>query len=520
MQLDEDYSSSPFLKLEKVGTLAMAQYKKKSNDFRVTSYHIHDAVTGTSVLVEVDGLKILFDLGSFQSQEHDLAKIYQYNYSKSEIPFSELDYVIISHAHADHCALLPILLREEIQFSGRIMCTEASQKLIALNIVDCAFIMSQECKAHNKRAKKMVYPIYTMEQAEQTIPLLQGYSYDDDIPLNGRVSFRFIPNGHLFGSASIYLTYVKDEYTNKHLLFTGDHFIGCKESQKRPFTRTYEQEKLLKPSVVITEATYGGRFHDTGYDIEKELEKIVLASYRRRRVLVIPAFAIARSTQIVYYLKRIFDRHPELSEDEHYPIYMAGKMMKAAHAIIGRDSLKEEFCDPKWFEAYDLFNWGRVQKIDNFQSVEEKLTDNLPKIIIASSGMVTGGYSSFLAEQFVGRQNVDFVFCGYQCEGSVGANLLRETAKPRGQKRKISIQGKEYIVRCNVAGQLSMSGHADQRQLENLIVKQCDGRSLKKVIIIHGSEDAKSKLKEGLENKLNMDKKEILIPKPNHSIKG
>ena len=493
---------------------------KELNDFRITPFHCANEVTGTSVLVEVDGLKILFDLGSFQSQEYDLAKVYKMNYAKGKIPLDDIDYVLISHAHADHCALLPILAREEINFQGKIMCTEASQKLIALNIIDCAFVMAQECKAYNKHAKKPIVPLYTMEDAERTIPMIQGYGYNSPIYLSDNVYIEFIPNGHLFGSASIYLTYIKDEYTNRHLLFTGDHFYGAKELQKRPFTKSFDTERTLKPNIIITEATYGGRYHIKNYDIEKELEKIVVESHKQNHVLVIPAFAIARSTQIVYYLKRIFERHPELMNDTNYPVYMAGKMMQSAHRYIGDPSLKNEFVDEKWHDSYDLFNWQRISRIDNFQDVESKLTDNKPKIIVVSSGMVTGGYSSFLAEQFVGRSNADFLFCGYQCEGSVGANLIKECAKAKGEKKRISIQGKEYKVKCNVVGQLSMSGHADETQLVNLIKKQCDGRSLKKVIIIHGDENAKEFLKQDLENNLNMDRKEVIIPKPQEVIKG
>lgn len=499
----------------------MARTKKKiTNDFRITSYGPYDEVTGSSVLCEVAGLKILFDLGSFQSQEYDLAKIYKTNYAKGKIPFDQLDYVVVSHAHADHCALLPILVRDDVDFKGKILCTEGSQRLIALNIIDCAFVMAQECKAYNKHTSKPILPLYTMEEAEQTIPLLQGYGYNSPVYLSDNVYIEFIPNGHLYGSASVYLTYIKDEYTNKHLLFTGDHFYGAKDIQKRPFTRSFDTERKLKPSVVITEATYGGRFHTKNYDIETELEKIVLKSHKSGHVLIIPAFAISRSTQIAYYLKRIFERHQELMDDTNYPIYMAGKMMQSAHHIIGNGNLKHEFVDEKWHDDYDLFGWHRISKVDNFQDVESKLTDNKPKIIIVSSGMLCGGYSSFLTETFVTRSNADFLFCGYQCEGSLGSNLIRECAKPAGSKKRVSIQGKEYKVKCNIVGQLQMSGHADERQLKELITKQCDGRVLKKVIIIHGSEEAKESLKEDLEKSMNMDKKEVVVARTEQSIKG
>ena len=502
-------------------TLMAAKKGKKSNkeryDFRITNMGCFDEVTGTSVMVEVDGLKILLDLGSFQSQSHKLEDIYKRNWSKSKIPFSEIDYIIVSHAHADHCALLPLCAREEVGFQGKIMCTEASQGLIALNITDCAFIMAQECKAYNKHAKTPLYPIYSMEDAEKTIPMIQGYGYNEDIRLSDRVSFKFIPNGHLFGSACIYITYMKDEYTNKHLLFTGDHFYGANNLQKRPFTKSFDTEKTLKPSIVITESTYGGRYHDTKYNVEKELEKMILESHRKGHVLFIPAFAIARSTQIAYYIKRIFERHPELMSDENYPIYMSGKMMAAAHRIIGSERLKNEFVDEKWHDAYDLFQWSKIKKIDNFMDVESNLIDNKPKIIIASSGMISGGYSTFLAEHLLPRGNVDVLLCGYQAEGTVGRVLLDAT---KGGKRRAVIQGKEVRIKCNILGALTLSGHADERQLKEMITKQCDGRVLKKIVIIHGDEDAKESLKEDLEKTLNMDRKEIFIPKPNEIVKG
>lgn len=494
--------------------------KKETNDFRITSFCFNNEVTGSSVLVEVDGLKILMDLGGFQSQTETMEEIYKRNYSKAKIPFNELDYIIISHAHADHCALLPLASIEELGFQGKIMCTEGSQSLIALNIIDCAFVMAQECKAYNKRAKKPISPIYTMEDAERTIPMIQGYGYNDSIPLNDRVSFKFIPNGHLFGSASIYLTYVKDEYTNKHLLFTGDHFYGASKKQLRPFTREFPKDKTLKPSVVITESTYGGRYHEKNYDIEKHLEEVILKSHKAGHILFIPAFAISRSTQIAYYIKKVFEKHPELMSDENYPIYMSGKMMANAHRIIGSPRYKNEFVDEMWHEAYDLFTWSRISKIDNFQDVESKLIDNKPKIIIASSGMMHGGYSAFLAEHLIPRSNVDILFVGYQAEGTVGNALIAQSQKGAGEKKRVVIQGKEVKVKCNVLGNLTLSGHADSKQLKDLIIKQCDGRVLKKVVIIHGDEDAKEYLKNDLEHSMNMDRKEVIIIKPNNSIKG
>ena len=139
--------------------------KRIEKDFRITNFGVTDTVTGTSILVEVDGLKILFDIGGYQSQIDSMETVYKNNFKKLKIPFDQLDYIIISHSHNDHCALLPLVVKEELGFNGRIMTTEASQQLIALNIVDCAFVMQQECKAYNKRAKKPIYPLYNMDEA-------------------------------------------------------------------------------------------------------------------------------------------------------------------------------------------------------------------------------------------------------------------------------------------------------------------------------------------------------------------
>lgn len=490
----------------------MGKIKKPKPDFRIINYGT-DSVTGSCIIVEVDGLRIAFDLGGYQSQIESLDKIYKTNAKKLNIDFSTLDYIIISHAHADHCSMLPLIAREELDFNGKVMTTEASQGLIALNIVDCAFIMQQETKAYNKRAKKKLLPMFTIEDAEKTIPMIQGYGYNEKIKLSDRVYFEFIPSSHMFGSASIYLTYIKNEYTNKHLLFTSDHFYGANELQKRPFTKSWDIERILKPSIVITESTYAGKYHDKNYDIEKELEKYVLESYKNNHILFIPSFAIHRSTVIAYYLEKIFKRHPEIMKDENYKIYMSGKMMANAHRIIGNERLKKEFVDEKFYDGYGLFQFNKIVKLDNFQDVQSSLLDNKPKTIISSSGMVSNGYSSFLAEHLLPRNNVDVLLCGFQSDGTIGRKLL--DYKDDKTKNKISIQGKEIKIKANILGSLLLSGHADEQQLEDLILKQCDNKVLKNVLIIHGDKESKEFLKESLEQKVkNTDVDVMEVNKP------
>ena len=195
----------------------MGKRKKDTKDFNIINYGLYDQVTGSSVLVEVDGVRILFELGMFQSSTHTIEELYKMNGAKCKIPLDTIDFCICSHFHADHIGMLPLLIKSDNHFNGKIMVTEASTPLISMILKDSAHIQAEQCKAYNKKAKKPLYPFFNMNEAEQMINHLQGYRYNEKIRLTDKLYFEFIPNGHTFGSSSIYLTYMKDEYTNKHL---------------------------------------------------------------------------------------------------------------------------------------------------------------------------------------------------------------------------------------------------------------------------------------------------------------
>lgn len=479
--------------------------KNKDNDvdFRITPYHVNNSVTGSSVLCEVDNLKILLDLGMFQSQTHKIQDIYKINYQKLKIPFEELDYIILSSAHADHCCGLGIVGRQDINFGGKVMSTELSAELIGLNIRDSAHLMAGECEAYNKKYGKDLKPLYDGIDAEDALSMIQGYGYGEKIRLSDKVYFEFIPNGHLSGDGSIYITYQKDEYTKKRLLYTGDHNFG----RKKPFTKSWI-DKCLKVDTIITESTYSGRNHPK-QDNLKDLENhIIDVCLNKKQNLFIPCFAIHRQSEVLYLLKQVFDKNETLRK-ANIPIYSAGVMSAKAHRILGNKKYKC-FYDEEWQDLDDVFNWDRVQYIERFKDVTEKLLDNKVKIVLSSSGMLCGGYASYLASCYVNRDNYNFLFTGYQAVGSVGDRIMS------GEHKTVSIQGKAYPIKSNVVGKLNLSGHAGNNQLIELI-ESLNQKVLKKVIIIHGDTDRKELLKTQLENKLN--DKEIIIPKVGQVIK-
>lgn len=484
----------------------MGKGRNRENDIRITPYHVNDSVTGSSVLCEVDGLKILFDIGAFQSQKHKVEDIYKINYRKTNIPFDELDYIILSSSHFDHCGMLGLIGNHKLGFKGKVISTSLSSELIALNLRDSAHLMENECEALNKNKPedKWIKPLYTGEEAEFAISMIQGYGYDEEIRLSDKVAIEFLPNGHLSGDGSIYLTYSKDEYSKKRVLYTGDHNFG----RIKPFTKKWI-EKCYKVDIIISESTYAGQYHEKKNWIDI-LEKYVLdVCLGQKKVLFIPTFAIHRQVEVLHMLKTIFDRNEKLSKSK-IPIYSAGVMSAKAERIIGNPIYKE-FYDKEWQELDDLFTWHRVEHIEKFKDVQGKLIDNKCKIVLASSGMCTGGYSSYLSECFIPRDNVYFLFSGYQGEGTVGDRVLNGN-----EGITVSIQGRKYIKHCNVLPRLSLSGHADTNGLVGLI-KSLNQRVLKKVIIIHGDDDRKEMLKDSLDKVLN--NKDIIIPKVGEVIK-
>ncbi|HDK7176586.1 TPA: MBL fold metallo-hydrolase [Clostridium botulinum] len=487
----------------------MGKKNKKRNDIKITPFHIDNEVTGSSILVEVDGLKIVLDLGLYQTQVRNLETIYKINNEKLALPLKEIDYVIFTSSHADHCSAGGFLGRSDIGFKGEAISTSLSQELIKLNVLDSAYLMKSECDNYNKKHNKDLKPLYSQTDAETFLSFLKGYGYYEKVYLNDRVYFQYLSNGHLSGDGSIYLTYEKNEYEKVRLLYTGDHNFGKK--RKKPFTKVWDENVKVKPDVVITESTYGGETQILDKNpIDKLEEYIISEVVEKKHTFFIPCFAIHRSSELAYMLKVIWDRNEKI-RNAGIPIYFAGVMMTRAHRIIGNPKYKE-FYDEEWKNQDDLFEWDKIKFIDNFKTVQNKMVSQSPKIIVASGGMITS-YSKYLLSCYVTQKNCSILFLGYQGLGTLGRKTLEH------EHKTITIDGKPHIIRANILGKLEgLSGHADDKGLRG-IFKVLDLHKLKKIIIIHGDNDRKQKLKEELELDLNKKNIEVVVPKPRHSIK-
>ena len=480
----------------------------EESDFIFTSFQPDNEVTGSAFLLEIpdEGIKLLIDCGAYQDSSLTTKQIFDINSRKAlRIPWNELTHVVISHSHADHCGLLPLAMRDELGFNGKIICTEPSQPLISLNCQDAAFVMGSQVKSWNKlNPKKPLLPLFGMEHASELIKYLQGYGYYEKIPLTPNVDIELVPTGHLLGDASIIIEYRVNEYRTRRVFYTGD--TNAWTTMPRPFTKQFDTERIYECDTVICESTYGCRKH-SGQDAMAQLEKVVEEHViKGRGVLLIPTFAIGRSAQVAHLLKLIWNKHPEW-EKINIPIYMAGMMMGKAFNTYSNEYYQKYFMDEEWSQS-EVFKWGRIQKIDKFNEVEEKLIDNKPKIILASSGMCTGGYTTYLCQQMVGRPNVALLFSGYVGEGTTGRAILDTLNK---ENKYVTIQGVKYRVRCQIPNRLELSGHADSTQLVNLLVRSFNENKLKRIIVVHGGEEERHYMIDTLKNKFKTQKEIITI---------
>lgn len=479
----------------------MTKRTKKTNKsfhaFKVTQYQPNDTVTCSSVLVEVDGLKILFDLGLMQDSSLTFKQLYHFNMQKLQsIPFDEIDFVVISHAHYDHISALPILARQETNFKGSIITTELTAELGNLIMLDAQKINQSEVAKYSIIDKCKYRTFYDKEDIVNIMEQIRCYSYEQKIKLNDNVYLELLPASHLAGASMCYLVYEKDNIT-KRLLFTGDFSYGHKI--EKPFTKSV-LNKTLKVDTLICESTYGNKNKASSYKVSddplKFLEKIIKEEViNKKQTLWIPSFAVHRATTLLYYLDKL---------NIDVPIYFCGQLMQQAHEVIGDERFKCYY-DEQWNtnENRNIFE-KEIKFLTTRQDVEHFCFNNIPKIVISSSGMYDKGYSALLSTAYVGNKKVSTVSCGFMGEGTLGYSIKNKEAYA-------NVNGNKTKVKCNYLGTIpNLSGHANFNQLVDFI-RGLNQSVLKTVILVHGDTESKMCLKEELEHLIKT--KTIVVPK-------
>ncbi len=440
-------------------------------------------VTGSCIFLDICGRKILIDFGMQQGQD---------TYENARIPCAPagIDYVILTHAHIDHSGLLPLLYAGG--FSGEIHASSATVSLCEIMLRDSAHIQEFEAEWHNRKARRRGEaaraPLYTMEEAEETLTHFVRHPYYEKITLFDGVVIRFLDAGHLLGSSSIEMWITEGDITRK-IVFSGD--IGNKNQPLICDPTPPDSADLL-----VMESTYGSRLHEKPKGYLPGFIRVIQETFSRGGSVIIPCFAVGRTQEILYYLKKIKDSGL-LSEFGDFPIYMDSPLALAATQVFlqNRDSCFDA-------EAKEMLERGENPigvsgLICATTSDESKAINDDPrrKIILSASGMCEAGRIKHHLKHNLWKPENTVLFVGYQAEGTLGRQLLD------GAKR-VTLFGETVEVLAEIVELPGMSGHADQNGL-------CDWLShvkgVREIFLVHGATDSMEALAERIRRDFSID---------------
>ena len=413
-------------------------------------------VTGSKFYLETPELNILIDCGMFQG----LKELREINWQPLPIDCTKIDLVVLTHGHLDHSGYLPRLIKEG--FKGRILGTDPTLAVTEIILQDSAKIHEETAEKANKEGYSVhqpALPFYTLEEAKNAIELFQSVDIDKWISLAQNVQCRFNYNGHILGA-----TYIELNIDGKIFVFSGD--IGrtddlILETPKRPEWADF----------LFVESTYGNKLHPEER-VEDRLIDLVNTTLYEKGNLLIPSFAVERLQLVMFLLWRLYQKN----KIPNIPIFIDSPM--------GADvlSLFQRF--PTWHKLpLDDFNamCHHMNIVQSYRDTWKTIDDPRPKIVIAGSGMVTGGRILTYLKQLVQKPSTTVLIVGYQAEGTRGRRLLEGA-------HELKLFGKYHEVHAKVAHIESLSAHADQKDLIHWLgaVKNIP----EKVFLIHGEPTA------------------------------
>lgn len=446
-------------------------------------------VTGSQYLVEADGAKILVDCGMYQEREF-LAR----NWEPGPVPPNKLDAILLTHAHLDHCGLVPKLVAEG--FRGRIIATEATADLAGLVLHDSAEIQAEDVaykkKRHKREGRKGKYPVkplYTTREVARTLKLLERVPYQQPVAIGDGLSAVFHDAGHILGSAIIELSAARNGRTRR-LVFSGD--LG---QWNKPIVR--DPTGLAEADLIVMESTYGARDHEAPDNVESRLAEVIVETAQQGGNLVVPVFAIERAQELVYHVSRLLSakRIPKL------PVFLDSPMAADVTEVFRRHK-----------DYFDREAWQMIASGDSplgfpgltmTRSVEQSKAINEhqgPAIIMATSGMCTAGRIKFHLRRNIVRPESTILFVGYQARGTLGRGIVQ-------RQPEVRIHGRQYHVKARVEQIQGFSGHADRSALMRWL--GFFQKPPEHLFLTHGDEDEALSLAERVREELGW---EVSVP--------
>lgn len=465
---------------------------------KITFQGAAGTVTGSQHLIEANGKKILLDCGLFQGKRKESFELNRSGLCRGE----EIDALVLSHAHIDHSGRIPCLVRGG--FTGDIFCISATRDLCAVMLMDSAFIQEKDVEYVNRRRAKKgqrpFEPLYTRADASRSLEQFVGLNYQRPHELFPGIRLTLVDAGHMLGSAHVILD-IDDFETGKsrRLVFSGD--IG------RPDIPIIRDPQPIKEGadVLILESTYGDRLHPPYPDSEKELERIVTETVSRGGSLLIPAFAVGRTQQLVYALHRLHNAGaiPALPIFVDSPLGIATTDVFRMHPEVFDAEIREFLLAD---DDNDPFGFGRLKYT---RKVEESKALNdlkVPAIIISSSGMLEGGRILHHLRNRIGDPRTTILMTSWQAPNTLGRKLVEK-------QNPVRIFGEEFEVRARVEVLTGFSGHADRDGLVDFV--RVMEKKPERTFIVHGEEESSTNLAKTLSEELGL--KGIEIPESGKS---
>jgi metallo-beta-lactamase family protein len=450
--------------------------KNKKMDIKLKFLGAVQNVTGSRHLLEVDGTRVLVDCGLYQERH-----LIDRNWDPFPVEAKSIDAVLLTHAHLDHCGYLPKLVKEG--FAGKIYCTDATAEIAKIILLDSAHIQEEDAEFKKKRHAKEgresprpVVPLYTTEEAESTFPLFSPVEYKSCVKISDSVEACLYDAGHVLGSSIIKITATQDG-EERVILYTGD--IGRPDKPIVCDPATFE-----RADYIVIESTYGDRVHEPTEDIESKMADVIVSTYEKGGKIVIPSFALERSQEVLYYLNNLIltNKIPKLKVYLDSP--MAAKITKVfkKHPDMFDKKMREFILNHESPLDFPLLNI--VESTEQSKELNDK---HEPMIIIAGSGMCTGGRVKHHLVNYISDSRNTIMFVGYQAVGTPGRSIVDGINKVRilGTKRDI----KADIVRIH-----GFSSHADKVELIGWLkkLKTCP----KGIFVVHGEENSSKALAE------------------------
>jgi metallo-beta-lactamase family protein len=424
-------------------------------------------VTGSKHLIITDmGKRILLDCGMFQGKGLETDSM------NRELGFEpeSIDHIILTHAHIDHSGLIPYMYK--LGFRGSVICTSATRDLCAIMLADSGYIQENDTHTFNKRrAKKglpLVTPIYTQQDAAACMNLFIGIPYNMNFRIDENIKVRFTSTGHMLGSGVANIQVIENGQI-KRIAYTGD--IG------RPGDRMLASPvPFPQADILIAESTYGDRLHQDHFAAEDELLRVLIDTcVNKRGKLIIPAFSVGRTQELVYDLNNFFNegKLPRVN------IYVDSPLSVNATAVfrVHTEYFNEEF-QHLLHRDDDLFGFRNLFYITRQEDSKKLNQYKEPCVIISASGMMEAGrVKHHLANNISDRKNT-VLAVGYCAPETLGARIL-------GGAREVSIHGTVHKVNADIRKIDSFSGHADYREMIEFLGCQ-EKAGIEKIFLVHG----------------------------------